>query len=160
VPILEANSGELVKLLQDIVSDASKNKKVQGVFRESIKTVVEDQELQKALWMILRDAVIENPRVHAVLDKHWRSDRAKAAFNLAGDKLEPMVIRIGDMILGTKETGITPQLARVLRYRLLHKDSRFYVLENSGEPAAAEPLVLNVRQGGQPAVHPFVNEKK
>jgi len=159
VPILEANTAELVKLLQDIVSDASKNKKVQAVFRESIKTVIEDKELQKAVWMILRDAVVENPRVHAVLDKHWRSDRAKAAFNMAGDKLEPMVIRIGDMILGTKETGITPQLARVLRYRLLHKDSRYYVLGNSGGPAA-EPLMLNVKQGGQPMVHPFVTEKK
>jgi hypothetical protein len=162
VPIIDAHSADLVGVLQSIVSDAAKNKKVQAVFRESIKEVIADRELQSIIWAILREAVLENPKVHAALDKHWGGPRAKAAFALAGDRLEPMVISVGDMLLGTKETGITPELARVLRYRLLHKDSRFYVLESVEAGAGATeagPWVIDVKMGGEPKVHPFVTVK-
>ncbi len=163
-PIIEAHSGQLVAVLQDIITDAAKNKKVQAVFRESVEQVVGDEELQKIIWLILREAVLENKQVHEVIDRHWRSPRAKAAFALTGDRLEPMIIRIGDMLMGTRETGISPQLARVLRYRLLHKDSRFYVLERkAGEEAQTKEshvTTLRVKLGGEPTVHPFVPAKK
>ena len=163
VPIVESHTADLVAVLQNVVSDAAKNKKIQAVFRESVSQVIEDKELQKVVWAILRDAVLENQRVHEVIDRHWRGPKAKAAFALAGDRLELMVIRIGDMLMGTRETGISPELARVLRYRLLHKDSRYYVLEIRKESAAAKSgatPTLPVKVGGQPTVHPFVPLKK
>lgn len=163
IPIVEAHTADLVAVLQNVVSDAAKSKKIQAVFRESVSQVVEDKDLQKVVWAILRDAVLENQLVHEVIDRHWRGPKAKAAFALAGDKLEPMVIRIGDMLMGTRETGISPELARVLRYRLLHKDSRYYVLDLPKETAATKPEAtptLPVKMGGQPRVHPFVPLKK
>ena len=166
VPIVEAHSAELVAVLQDVVSDAAKNKKVQAVFRESIEQVVSDAELQRTIWLILREAVLENKLVHEVIDRQWRSPRAKAAFALTNNRLEPMIIRIGDMLMGTRETGISPELARVLRYRLLHKDSRFFVLERGGNAEAVAQvrggsvLKMVVEVGGEPKVHPFVPVKK
>ena len=78
---------------------------------------------------------------------------------MAADYAEPCVRRIGDMLFGTREEGIAPEFAQVLRNQILDKDCRWLVLET---PAQAHPLretsrhtVLRVRTGGYPQVNPF-----
>ena len=56
--------------------------------------------------------------------------------------------RIGDMMFGTRHTGITPEFARVLRTEILDKDERWFLLEpGAGGPRApsAGPLRAHVR---------------
>ena len=57
----------------------------------------------------------------------WTSDDARAALDMAGDRLEPVVRSIGDDLFGTREEGITPSFARVLRNQILGKDRRWIV---------------------------------
>ena len=79
-----------------------------------------------------------NPRLRAVLEKHWRGPQAEQAFLLASQRLEPAVHQIGQILFGTPETGVTPEFARVLRNRILRKDRRWLVLETGvGEASAA-----------------------
>jgi hypothetical protein len=166
LPIIEAHTDEIIAMLQSVVAEASKNEKVRAVFGESARQVLGDQELHALVWTILKETIVQNPKLHAVLRKHWTSDRARAAIRLAGDRMEPVAVKIGDIIMGTQETGISPELARVMRYRLLDKDTRWFVLnlpggaDSTGSAAAAEgELVLPVTKASDPVVHPFVPVK-
>ena len=85
--------------------------------------------------------------------------RRRQAVQLAADYAEPSVRRIGDLLFGTREAGIAPEFAQVLRNQILDKDCRWLVLET---PAQARPLeetsprtLLHVRTGGYPQVNPF-----
>jgi hypothetical protein len=46
---------------------------------------------------------------------------------MASDRLEPVVRSIGDEIFGTRDGGIDPDFARVLRNQILGKDRRWVV---------------------------------
>ncbi len=172
LPIIESHTGDMIKVVQETLAAAAKNPKVQAVFRESVDQTLNDPALQRLVWTMFREAVVDNEKLRLAIDKRWNSPQAKAALQLAGDKLEPTVVKIGDMLFGTREAGgITPELARVLRFRLLKKDARWYVLEratSAGAPMPQPPLqperdglpILRVRYGGTAPVHPFVSETK
>ena len=80
--------------------------------------------------------MVENERLREVWSGVWRSDQARQALNLAGDRLEPVVRQIGDDLFGTKEDGIDPDFARVLRTQILGKDRRWIVVQPSDMPNA------------------------
>ncbi len=64
------------------------------------------------------------------------------------------------LMFGSRETGIAPEFAAVLRNRVLFKDRRWLVLEPAAEPPAnsaqQSPLVLNVTPGDPDAPNPFI----
>ena len=79
---------------------------------------------------------------------------------MAGERLYPTVHRIGQVLFGTPETGVTPEFARVLRNRILRKDFRWLVLE-AGPESAGRPVThrggLSVILGSTDnTVNPFV----
>ena len=68
----------------------------------------------------------------------WNSDQARKAFDLAGDKLEPVIRKIGDDLIGSRELGINPNFARVLRSQILGKDRQWIVaIPNQGDDSTA-----------------------
>ena len=105
----------------------------------------------------------DHPRLREVLDKHWTGPKARHAFQLAATRFEPTVRRIGDLLFGTREGGITPEFARVLRNQILGKDRRWFVLDNSFEDNESMPnageLKLRVCRGDTPAANPFLPVK-
>lgn len=160
MPVIEAHGDELVQMVKDIMTDAAKNKKVQETLRRAFGHVVEDRELHALIGAIFRKAVVENEALHEALKENWRSQEAQAAIQLAGARLEPAVVRIGNMIFGTRTTGITPEFAMVLRNRLLVKDKRWFVIDGPAAPAQAagdsrEPVTLKVITGGGSDGSPF-----
>ena len=54
-----------------------------------------------------------------------------AAMRIANDRLQPTVTEIGKALFGSPRTGITPEFARVLRNRVLHKDERWLILKST-----------------------------
>ena len=46
---------------------------------------------------------------------------------MAGDRLEPVIRKIGDDLIGSRELGINPNFARVLRSQILGKDRQWIV---------------------------------
>jgi hypothetical protein len=160
-PIVEAHTDEMMEAVQQIIAAAAKNPKVQAAFKNVVAQVVRDDELQAVVGDILRETVVENAELREVLRRHWTSPRAKAALAMANEKVEPLIIRTGDMLFGTRETGVTTELARVLRYRLLHKDERWFSLILPAEPAGGPaPLELPIIVGGEPPLHPFVDDRR
>lgn len=158
IPVLESHTDDFVRVQQEVLSDVAKNPQVQATVRRSLARVVDDPELQRVVWQIIREVIIDNPRLAQVLHKHWTSPEAKAAFSLAAQRLEPSSVRIGELLFGSREEGITPEFARVLRNQILGKDKRWLVLEAGQTPSPGSPrrVSLQGKIGGEPRINPFV----
>ena len=161
-PIVQTHTDDFVRVTKEILTDAARNPKVRATARKNMLKILEDEELQKIVWALFREVVVDNPRLKEVFDEHWRSPKAQRAFRIASDRLEPTVRHIGDLLIGTRETGITPEFAQVLRNQVLHKDRRWFVLEvapeaTSGSPANRRaPTILPIRRGTAQPGNPFV----
>ncbi|MCO6455119.1 MAG: hypothetical protein J5I93_07450 [Pirellulaceae bacterium] len=161
-PILNSHIDDFVRVQQRILTELAENPRVQATLRASLARVLEDPELQQIVGRIMREVLVDNPRLAEVIRRRWQSEEAQQAVRLAASRVEPTVVRIGQLLLGTPEQGITPEFAQVLRNRILAKDRRWLVLElPDSEPVAAAaggstPLV--VYRGSAPALNPFTHE--
>ncbi len=162
VPVLEDHIDDFVRVQQRILADVARNSRVRATARSSLGRVIEDPEVQQLAWEIIQEVVVENPRMHAVLERQWKSKEAERAFRIAAARLEPTAVRIGELLLGTPDGGITPEFARVLRNQVLRKDQRWLVLEpgSACPTATAElPAQLVVHRGPSNTVYPFVRDE-
>lgn len=128
-PIIAAHMDEVLVLQKAISAKVSKNEKVRQALNESLQVAVNDPELQQFMADVLRDVLVDNPRLHEAMNKHWASAEAKQAFAVASAKLDPVIREIGISLFGTPDGGITPEFASVLRRRILHKDARWLTLK-------------------------------
>ena len=75
-------------------------------------------------------------------------------------RFEPTVRRIGELLIGTPESGITPEFAAVLRNQVLRKDRRWLVLEtadNTDANSSPDPAgSLTVVRGHHNRLSPFL----
>jgi hypothetical protein len=104
---------------------------------------------------MLKETLVENDRLREVWNGVWTSDEASHAFDLAGERIEPIVREIGYDLLGTEEGGINPNFARVLREQILGKDLRWIVAERLEQSSLASTKTIEVRYGKMryPIVH-------
>jgi hypothetical protein len=125
VPVLESHTADMLAAQKNIINEISRNQRVRDELSEIASEIAKDRELQRVVAAILREAIVENMELRRVWIEIWRSAEAKAALQLAGDRLEPVVREIGDELFGTREEGISPSFARVLRNQILGKDKRW-----------------------------------
>ncbi|MCU0961404.1 MAG: hypothetical protein MUF48_15015 [Pirellulaceae bacterium] len=159
VPVFSQYAGDILAMQRQVFEEVAASPEVREVLQRNLTQVVDDPEFRQVLWEIFREVLIDNPRLRQRLEERWRGDEARLALQTAADYVEPSVRRIGDLLLGTREAGITPEFAQVLRNQILDKDCRWLVLET---PAHARPLedisgdpVLRVVAGAYPLVNPF-----
>jgi hypothetical protein len=159
VPVLEGHSEDFMRAQEQIFRDVARNTKVQAAVRRSVTKVVKDPGVQKIACEVIQEVVLDNPRLRGVMERHWHSERTQAALRVTSARLEPTAVRIGELLLGTPDGGVTPEFARVLRNQILFKDRRWFVLENGTVSAGADvagQLTLRVTPGSPDAVNPFV----
>ncbi|MBM84275.1 MAG: hypothetical protein CMJ78_27280 [Planctomycetaceae bacterium] len=158
VPILEKHSDELVEVTQEIVKDTAQNKKVQDAVRNNLKDIVEDEEIQKLLWEIIREVIVDNPRMKVAMEKHWKGPKAHKALEITGRRLQPTVQRIGKLLFGNLNEGVTPEFRAVLRNQILGKDKRWFLitLPEKGTETHADRLIFTVKPGNDEVASPFL----
>ena len=128
LPELRSRSDQFIDTTEVIVRRAMDNPEVKAVLKENFKRVVKDRELREIVRSIVREAVVENATLRRELDAYLEKHETKAAMELAGDRLEPTIREIGDLIFGSREKGITPEFSRILRSQILTKDRRWFVM--------------------------------
>jgi len=161
VPVFEGHTEEFIDVQQRIFADVARDPEVREVVRSSLGKIAGDPEAQRIAWEVVQEVIVYNPRLKEVFDKHWRSEKARRAVRVAATPLEPTVHRIGELLLGTPDGGITPEFARVLRNQILAKDRRWLVLETGSSTTTAtdsSELILRVSPGSPDALNPFVRE--
>jgi hypothetical protein len=127
-PALESRSNEFVAVTERILGRISRNEKVRSVIRENLKKVATDKELQSIVWSIVQDSVINNQSLRTAMRDYWGSAEVQEAMSAATANFETTARTIGDTIFGSREGGVTPEFARVLRAQILMKDRRWFVI--------------------------------
>jgi hypothetical protein len=144
VPVIEKNMDDIVTATQRILRDVATNEAVRSEMGKVAEDLANDPEARELVRKILRETLVQNERLRAVWSEVWSSDEASKAIDLAGDRLEPVVRKIGDDLFGSEEVGIDPNFARVLRSQILGKDRRWIVAWHTGQAnqAGGERAIL------------------
>ena len=132
VPVMEAHMDDIVVAIQRSLRDVSANRAVRAEIADVANHVVEDRETRQLVRKILQETLVDNDKLREAWTEIWSSQRARVALDLAGDRLEPVVRKIGDDLFGSREQGINPDFARVLRQQILGKDRRWIVAVQGG----------------------------
>lgn len=127
-PALESRSNEFVAVTERILGRISRNEKIRSVIRENLKKVATDMELQSIVWAIVQESVINNQTLRTTMRDYWASAEVQDAMSAATANFETTARTIGDTIFGSREGGVTPEFARVLRAQILMKDRRWFVI--------------------------------
>jgi len=165
-PVMTEYTPLLVTLQKDVLTEIAQNPNVREAVNRNLRQIIDDPEFRAIVWQIVREVVIDNPRLRATLEERWQGEDARRAFQYAADIAEPSVRRIGDLLMGTKEEGISPEFAQVLRN--LHKDKCWFVIETTSVAGAEEgsarhleeATVLPVHRGAYPEVNPFTVQSR
>jgi hypothetical protein len=142
LPILARHEEDFLAVIEIILRDLADNDKVKAAFQRCAAAVAEDPEVQRVLNDILHEVALENPRFWQTVRQTLTSKEAQDAIRLTGNRLEPTVRRVSDVVLGTRE-GLTPEFNRALRQQILLKDRHGILLgalPPSGPPLECTPV--------------------
>jgi hypothetical protein len=159
LPVFNRHAEDMVVVQRQMFEEIANSQQLREALQRNLTRVVDDPAFRAIVWDIFREVLIDNPRLRKKLEERWSGEEARRAMQLAADYAEPCVRRIGDLLFGTREAGIAPEFAQVLRNQILDKDCRWLVLETPADPASRPELppeaVLSARIGGYPEVNPF-----
>ena len=146
LPVLESHLEDFVELQKKLLTKISSNEEVKSTVSKSFKTIVADEEVQGLLGDVFREVFVNNEKLQGVLEERWNRPDAQYALQLTNRKLDPTITEIGRSLFGSPDTEITPEFARVLRHRILHKDSRWFTLHQTEAAAGSDGAVSNQPQ--------------
>lgn len=159
-PAIEARTDDFVSATERVVARISRNEQVRSTIRDSLRTAAADPQLQKVILDVFREAVLENAAVHDEVTEWLKSPEVRELLQLASSRFEPTVREIGDLIFGSRDSGISPEFARVLRTQILLKDRRWLMLIPNPAPASdrtattgtldSQPVPLRIATAPQP----------
>jgi len=127
-PILESHLDDFVQVQKQTLRRISKNQAVKQTVSNSVRKVIDDPEVQKLFNVLMQEVLIKNERLRESIRDNWESPEARQAIAWANSRLDPTIIEIGRELFGSTDSQITPEFARVLRNKVLHKDERWLTL--------------------------------
>ncbi len=125
----------------------------QGLSQGMVYDILQDKEAQALALEMLQRVVSNNSRLKQVVADIWNSSKAKETIELANDKLEFTIASIGEELFGNPHTAITPEFSRVLRFKVLHKDCQWLVLERGdgvGEVTRSVDVIVGMHSTENP----------
>jgi len=125
IPVFEEHAAEIATAVQNIMLEVAKNKNVRAELAAAADEIARDPEARQLVQTLLRESIMENVALRKVWADAWTSDEAKDAIANAGRALEPTIRQIGDELMGSRENGIDPGFAKLLRNQVLQKDQRW-----------------------------------
>ena len=146
LPVLESHLEDFVELQKRLLTKISANEEVKSTVSKSFKTIIADEEVQGLLSDVFREVFVNNEKLQGVLEERWNKPDSQYALQLTNRKLDPTITEIGKSLFGSPDTEITPEFARVLRHRILHKDSRWFTLHQTDAVAGSGAAVSNQPQ--------------
>lgn len=154
LPELRARSDQFIEMTETIVKRAMDNPEVKAVLKRNVKRVIEDEELRQLVLMIVRETVVDNATLRTELEAYMKDQETRAAMKLAGNRIEPVVREIGDLIFGSRQTGITPEFSRILRSQILTKDRRWFVMVPGTESVESD-RPIRIVEAETPMLYPM-----
>jgi len=137
VPIFLSHSEEILEAARDVAREAFEKKEVRETLRQAFAGLIQEPGFHELCQIFLQEVLLDNPRFHETMLRRWSAPEVQSALAAASTHIEPMVRRMGDIVLGTRKEGITPEFARVLRSQILLKDGQRIVIDPGSETAPA-----------------------
>lgn len=125
IPVFEAHATEIATAVQNTMLEVAQNKNIRAELVAAADAIASDPEARELVQTLLRESIMENVELRKVWADAWTSEEAKDAIAEAGRALEPTIRKIGDELMGTREKGIDPGFAKLLRNQVLQKDQRW-----------------------------------
>ncbi|MEK7485431.1 MAG: hypothetical protein AABZ60_13985 [Planctomycetota bacterium] len=134
LPILEKRTPDMLKTLKTILLKAAKDEKISSALKTGIQEIASDLEFIQVLKDIFRDLILNNKTLKTRLSKRLSEPEFQKQISFLSSRFEPYVNEISNLLLLDENLeGISPNLARVLRTQILHKDTHFIYVEFSKE---------------------------
>lgn len=150
IPVLEDHADEIARAVQRTLAEVAESPRVREELSAAAEAISRDPQSRVLVQSLLREAVVENPSLRQVWVDLWSSDEVRTMLESEGRLLEPLIRQIGDELMGTRQQGIDPGFARLLRNQVLQKDQRWVMATEHDE--RAEPIVIEAAV--QRAVYP------
>jgi hypothetical protein len=147
MPILKSHSEEVMEVVRQVAHEAFANEEVTSTVRQVFGSLLAEPKFHELCQVFIRELVLDNPSFHDAMKRRWQSPEVQLAIERASAHIEPMVRRMGDIVLGTREEGISREFARVLRSQILLKDLQRIVIDAGPDDAArlGDDAVLEAR---------------
>ncbi len=160
IPVFEAHMDDIVVAVQRIITDVAANDQVRAELSGVAGEIAVDPETRDLVRKILKETFVDNDRLRTVWTEVWTSDEARRAFAMTSDRLEPVVRKIGDEMFGTRENGINPNFARLLRNQILGKDRRWIVAVPTNAISSTSNPVITASDEAMPYPMVYMADEK
>lgn len=137
VPIILSRSDEILGTAREVAREAFKKEKLRRTLRQTLAGLIREPGFHELCQIFLQEVILDSSRFHETMLRRWSAPEVQRAVAAASTHIEPMARRMGDIVLGTREEGITPEFARVLRSQILLKDRQRIVIDPGSETAPA-----------------------
>lgn len=127
VPVLENHTDEMVTAIQRTLAEITTNQVIREQLAVGVTQLAQDEPTRELIQRIIRESVIENEPLRKTLEEIWKSDLTQKMVQQNSERLEPIVRKIGEDLIGSERSGINPDFARVLRNQILGKDREWMV---------------------------------
>ena len=148
VPIIENHLEDFIDVQKSMITRISANEKVKATFSKSVREIGNDPEFRELVASIIKEVLVDNQRLRESLKEKWQSPAARKAMEIANKRLDPTVTEIGSTLFGSTKTAITPEFARVLRNKVLHKDKRWLTLHTKAAGNRDEDFAAKIIEAG------------
>lgn len=129
IPILEKHEPELMKALEELIEEGGRNPAIRKELSKATKRLAKDPAFRKLARGILEDALIRPFQARELLERLLKDPAHRARMRKLSEAFAPTLQRIARKLTVDEKTGeIDPNLVRVLRRVVFHKDARYVEL--------------------------------
>ncbi|MCB9832773.1 MAG: hypothetical protein H6807_09885 [Planctomycetes bacterium] len=149
VPIVKKHGPEFEAMAREVLNETSHDERTRAATGRALTAISEDPRFNQALERLLEALVVEDQEVRAFGATIWqRADLREPLEDFLG-RFEPEIKRIANsLLLDESRRGINPDLARVLRRKLLREDEDWVLLDPGAAGPGPVPAVLPGENGG------------
>jgi hypothetical protein len=148
LPILERREPEFRQVALEVMRKSAANPRVRDALGQAAEKVARDPRFRDALLSVLRAWVAENEGVAKLLREIPNREDLRAPMLRFLRRFEPDIHRLAnEVVLNEAGDGIDPELARVLRRKILRDDERWLSFEPRAPQDAEEVPAARVFLG-------------
>lgn len=131
IPIVSKHEGKLIKALEELIEEGSRNPEVRKALGAATRRLAEDPQFKKLVRSLIEEALVKPFDAGKLVAKVWDDPAHRKRLRDLQHAFGPTLKRIARRLTTDSETGaIDPDLARVLRRVVFRKDGRWVELED------------------------------
>lgn len=150
IPILARRQSDLKSMAAGALKDTLKEERTVEALQKAGEEITSDPRFRAAATNIVRALFFENPKFQALMKGVLTRNDLRQPVDKFIESFEPAVRSAANrLLMNERRDGINPDLARVLRRKLLKEDEDWVLLDLIGGAEGEIPLVLPGSDGGR-----------